>query len=106
MRRGVLFSALGHEDRGYLYLTMRVSEVVRSVDVGRIIVKLLAKLKEALKSPFVRKMETFGFMKARQLSRVAVEWGYITAHGWANETWYIRYLTNNELNTPSGYGMR
>ena len=71
LRRRILYTALDHEDRGYLYLTMRVSEEVRSVDVGRIIVKLLARLKEAMKSPFARKMETYGIMKARQYSRVA-----------------------------------
>jgi len=105
LRRRVLYTALDHEDRGYLYLTMRVSEEVRSIDVGTIIVKILARLKEAMKSPFARKIETYGFMKARQLSRVAVEWGYTTAQQWANETVYIKHLTNNELNTP-GQGIR
>ena len=106
LRRKILFSALDHSDRGYLYLAMKVFDEIRNADVGTIIVKILAKLKEALKNPFVRKMETYGVGKARQLSAVAIEWGYTTAQQWANETGYVKHLTNNELNTPSGYGIR
>lgn len=106
LRRRVLFSALDDEDRGYLYLAMRALDEVRSMDVGTIIVKILARLRDALESPFARKVETYGVMKARQLSRVAVEWGYDVAQQWANETGYIKHLTNNELNTPSGYGIQ
>jgi len=105
LRGRILHSTLDHSDRGYLYLTMRVFDEIRDADVGTIIVKILAKLKEALKSPFARKMETYGIMKARQLSRVAVEWGYTTAQQWANETGYIKHLTNNELNVTPGWGV-
>ena len=103
LRRRVLYSALDREERGILYLAMRAFDEIRNANVGTIIVKILAKLKDALKSPFARKMETYGFMKARQLSRVAVEWGYTTAQQWAKETGYINHLTNNELNTPPGW---
>jgi len=103
LRHRVLYSALDREDRGYLYLTMKAFDEIRNADVGTIIVKSLAKLKDALKSPFARKMETYGIMKARQLSRVAVEWGYTKAQRWANETGYINHLTNNELNTLPGW---
>lgn len=105
LRRKILFSALDHSDRGYLYLAMKAFDEIRDAEVGKIIVKILAKLKEALKNPFAKKMENYGVGKARQLSRVAVEWGYTLAQQWANETGYIKHLTNNELNTP-GYGIR
>jgi len=84
---------------------MKAFDEIRDADVGTILVKILARLKEALKSPFARKMETYGVWKARQLSAVAVEWGHTTAQQWANETGYIKHLTNNELNTPPGYGI-
>ena len=103
LRRRVLYSALDHEDRGYLWLTMKVSEVskvVESVDVGMIIVKILAKLNEALKNPFTRTMETFGIGQAHRLSNIAVEWGYHAATTWATHTAFIHHLTNNQLNTP------
>jgi len=106
LRRRVLFTALDKSDRDYLYLTMKVFDEVRSIDVGTIIVKILARLRDALESPFARKVETYGIMKARQLSRVAVEWGYTVAETWATNPGYIKHLSNNELNTPSGYSIR
>ena len=95
MRRGVLFSALDAEDRGYLYLVMKVLDRVRSVEVGRIIVRILVKLREALKSPFVRRVETYGLERARIVSSWAVEWGHETAGGWAWDrglAWYMAML--------------
>ena len=105
LRRRVLFTALDREDRGYLYLTMRALEEVRSVDVGKIIVKILVKLREALKGPFVRRMEDYGVGKAWVMSRMAVGWGYRAAGEWAREVGFARYLTVHELNAPSGWGI-
>ncbi len=105
LRRRVLFTALDREDRGYLYLTMKVFDEIRSADVGTILVKILAKLKDALESPFVRRMETYGVMKARLLSALAVEWGSEISGGWAREKGFAWYLTVLDLNAPSGWGV-
>ena len=105
LRRRVLFSALDKEERAYMYLTMRVLEEVRSARVGSIIVRILAKLKEALKGPFERMMEDYGIGKAWMMSKTAVGWGYGAAGGWAREVGFVRYLTVNELNAPSGWGV-
>ena len=104
LRRRVLFTALDREDRGYLYLTMRVCDEIRNEKVGTILVKILAKLKNALMSPFVRRMETYGVEKARVLSAFAVEWGQNEAVGWGREKGFARYLTVLELNASSGWG--
>ena len=93
LRRKILFSALDHSDRGYLYLAMKAFDEIRDADVGTILVKILAKLKEALKSPFARKIETYGIMKARSISAKAVEWGHETADGWAQGNEFAKYLT-------------
>ncbi|MFH2110828.1 MAG: hypothetical protein ABIJ47_06140 [Candidatus Bathyarchaeota archaeon] len=105
LRRRILFTALDKSDRGYLYLAMRAFDEIRNADVGTIIVKILAKLKDALESPFVRRMETYGIEKARSISRKAVEWGHDTAEEWANEAGFIRYLTVLDFNKPSGWGV-
>ena len=104
MRRRVLFSALDREDRGYMYLTMKAFDEVRDAVVGGIIVKILAKIRDALKSPFVRRMETYGVGKARVVSSWAVEWGLTAAKGWAVDVGFIKYLTVLEFNAPSGWG--
>jgi hypothetical protein len=105
LRRRVLYTALDREDRGYLYLTMKALDRVRSADVGTIIVKILAKLKEALESPFVRKMETYGVGKARSISAKAVEWGHQVAESWSQDRGFVRYLTVLELNASTGWGI-
>ena len=100
LRARVLYRALNREDRGYLWLSIRFIEEVKSTAVGRIIVKILAKLNDALKNPFTRTMETFGIGQAHRLSNIAVQWGYNAATTWATHTAYIHHLTNNQLNTP------
>jgi hypothetical protein len=105
LKRRALFKALTEEDRRYLWLTMKAFDEIRSEEVGTIIVKILAKLKDALKSPFARRMETYGIEKARSISKWAVEWGHSTAGEWANEVGFIRYLTALKLNAPSGWGI-
>lgn len=84
---------------------MKVFDEIRSADVGTIIVKILAKLKDALVSPFVRRMVTYGVEKARSISRQAVEWGHDIAEAWAQNHGFARYLTSFELNAPSGWGV-
>ena len=105
LRRKILFTALDKEDRGYLYLTMRAFDEIRNAKVGTIIVRILAKLKDALKGTFARKMETYGVERSRILSRIAVEWGHSTAGDWADHVGFVRYLTVLELNVPSGWGV-
>ena len=105
LRRRVLFTVLDREDRGYLYLTMKAFDEIRNAKVGTIIVNILAKLKDALKSPFVRMMETYGVEKSRILSRTAVEWGCRTAGDWVDHVGFVRYLTALKLNVSSGWGV-
>ncbi len=105
LRRRVLFSTLDAEDRGYLYLTMKCFDEIHNSDAGTIIVKILAKLRDALESPFVRRMETYGIEKARSISRKAVDWGHRTAGEWANDIRFVRYLTALDFNAPSGWGV-
>ena len=105
LRRRVLYSALTQWDRSYLYLSMRAFDEIRNEVGGTIIVKILVKLKKALESPFVRRMETYGVEKARSLSAFAVEWGGEVARGWAREKGFARYLTVIDFYAPSGWGV-
>ena len=84
---------------------MRAFDEIHNAKVGTIIVKILAKLKAALESPFVRRMETYGVERARLISAQAVEWGHEIARSWAREKGFARYLTVIDLNSPSGWGV-
>lgn len=99
LRRGVLFTALDKLDREYLYLTMKVLDELRSGVVKNVISGILVKLDEAFKSPFFRKVETFGVEKARSISEKAVEWGYEEAVKWARDDGFMTYLTINTIPT-------
>ena len=105
LRRRVLYKALDGEDRAYMYLAMRVFDEIRSADVGMIIVKILANIKDALKSPFVKRMETYGEEKARRICGWAVGWGHDGAVGWAHDPGFMRYLTFLDFNKSPGGGV-
>jgi len=104
LRRRVWYSSLDRVERGILSLAARVVDRVESVVLGVVLVKILGKLRDALKGPFARKMETYGLEKARIISKTAVEWGHSAAVGWAHDFGFIRYLAALELNAPSGWG--
>ena len=105
LRRRIWYSSLDRVERGILSLAARVVDRIKSVVLGVELVKILGKLRDALKSPFARKMETYGLEKARTISKTAVEWGHRAAVGWAHDFGFIRYLVALELNAPTGGGI-
>jgi len=105
LRRGVWFKSLDRVERGIFSLTAQVVERVESVILGVELVKMLKKLRDALKSEFVRHMEKFGFGRVRELSRLAVKWGNLVAKGWAHDMSLVRYLSMMDLNQPTGFGV-
>ena len=105
LRRGVWFKTLDRVERGILDLTARVVDRVESVVLGVELVKILKKLRDALKSGFVRRMEDFGLRRAREVALQAVEWGYRAARAWASDLGFVRYLTLIDVNKPTGFGV-
>lgn len=104
LRQGIWYKALDNVERGIMVLTSRVVEVVRSVKLAVEIVKIMAKLRDASKSGFVRHMELYGLEKARRVVTYAVALGDELARSWAHDFVFIRYLTLMDLNRPSGWG--
>jgi hypothetical protein len=78
---------------------------VRSIALGRILVKIIRKLRDAMKSQFIRRMEEYGLRRAREAARQALEWGYRAAWGWASDLGFVRYLTLMDMNKPSLFGV-
>jgi predicted DNA-binding protein (UPF0278 family) len=105
LRRGVWFKALDRIERGILSLTARIVYRVESVVLGIELAKIVRKLRDALKSGFVKRMEEFGLSFARRLAKQAVAWGYGGARSWASDLGFIRYLTSINLNWPTGFGV-
>jgi len=105
IRRGVWFKALDRVERGILSLTARIVDKVESAVLGVELVKILRKLRDALKGGFVRRMEEYGFGRALKMAGQAVEWGYSVAAGWSSDLGFVRYLTVLDLNWPAGFGV-
>ncbi len=104
LRRGVWFKALDRVERGILSLTARVVDRVESAVLGVELVKILGKIRDALKGGFVRRMEEYGIYQARKMAAQAVAWGYQMARAWASNSEFIRYLTLIDVNKPTGFG--
>ena len=104
-RKRVLYSALNGGDRTYFWVTLEVMKIndldrLCSAEVGTIIVKILAKLKEAMKCAFVKAVETEGYQKAEKMAAQAVEWGYAKAKRWALDHGFSMYLTFLDFTKP------
>jgi hypothetical protein len=104
LRRKTWWKALDRLDRAIVDLTIRVVDEVRSKDLGIEIVKILKKLNDALKSPFVRAMKSYGLERARRLSEQAQFWGYKEAKSWKYDFGFVKYLTVIETNNAMGFG--
>mgnify|MGYP001051191104 CR=1 FL=1 len=105
MRHGIWYKALTKVERALLDLTVQVVDRVESVVLGVELVKILVKLRNALKNGFTRRMEEYGVLQARKISAKAVEWGYKIAASWSSSIGFIRYLTLIDVNKPTGYGV-
>lgn len=105
LRRGVLFKVLDAEDRGFLYLAMRAVDEIKSLRVARIIMRIIRKLRDALISPFARKVTEYGLRRAKTLAALAVSWGYEAAREWIYDLDFARYVTLLEVYRPSGWGL-
>ena len=105
LRRKVWYSALDRVERGILSLTSQVVDRVESRVLGVMLVKIIAKLKEALKSPFVKHVESYGLAKAQGLVEQALGFGCEAARGWLQDKGFARYLAFIDFNKPSGWGV-
>jgi len=102
-RMGVLYRCLSRSQRMYLSLVIKLVDRVVSVFLARVLTPIIVKLLEALRGFPKFMVEVLGKVgywmmvkgreKAREISRIAQRWGNKTAHKWARETGFARYLT-------------
>ena len=93
-------------ERGIFNLTTQIVDKVESEVLGVVLVKILSKLNDAMRSGFARRMEVFGFRRARMVAGQAVAFGCVAAKGWADDMGFVRYLTFVEVNSPIGWSAR
>jgi len=86
-------------------LAAHLIDRVESEVLGVVLVKILRKLNDTMKSGFARRMEVFGFRRARIVAGQAVAFGCIGATEWASDLNFVRYLTFVEVNAPIGWSI-
>jgi hypothetical protein len=104
LRNGVLYNALDKEERGYLCLAIKTVDNIVSVPVGKILLGILCKLREALKSSFQKYMESKGVEKARVVSNQGARFGNESANFWKYSMEFVKYLTLIHYYSPYGPG--
>ena len=104
IRRRVWFG-LDSLDRGIFSLVTRVVDRVESSVLGTILVKIVKMLRDAMKSEFVKLMESSGLRMAWESAKRAVEWGYDAAGEWAHDVGFARYHAFLIFYKPSGWGL-
>ena len=102
LRKRVWYRALDEIERGIVNLTISVVESVKSPTLVREISKILAKLREAFKSAFIKHVEDYGFRKLMDVINVAVGFGNVEALRWGSES-FARLLAVNNFNNPVGW---
>lgn len=103
LRRKVWYSALDGLERGILSISAHIIDSVKSSVLNVQLVNIIAKLREACKSGFVRHMERFGFKRARIVQTNAERICYLGAAGLVKDLRFIEYLMFIDYNQPIGW---
>jgi hypothetical protein len=103
MRRGIWFRALTDLDRGILNLSAVLLDDVRSVTLRVQIVSILAKLRDAFKSPFRRFVEKHGQDRLRNVVEYAVQLGYHEVRSLRGDEGFMEYLMFLDFHQPIGW---
>ena len=104
MRRGIWYRVLSDLDRGILNLSAVLLDDVRSVTLRVQIVSILAKLRDAFKSPFVRYVEKHGRERLRNVVECAIKFDYRDVESLRGDKGFMEYLMFLDFHQPIGWG--
>jgi hypothetical protein len=103
LRRKVWYSALDSLERGILSISAHIIDCTKSSILDIQLVKIIAKLKNACKSGFVRHLEHFGLERVHVVQAEAAKLGYLGACELSRDLRFIRYLMFLDYNQPIGW---
>ncbi|MGD0804213.1 MAG: hypothetical protein ABSA11_09090 [Candidatus Bathyarchaeia archaeon] len=103
LRRRVWYSALDGLERGILSISARIIDDVKSSLLNVQLVRIIAKLRDACKSGFVRHLERYGVERVRVVQGEAFRLGYLGAGVLSKDLGFIRYLMFLDYNQPIGW---
>src|SRR5437016_7097299 len=91
LRRRVWYRALDRMERGLVDLTIRWVDKVRSGRMTETLMRILAKLAQALETGMGRVLGK-GRILAARASELAVKWGNVSAYSWRYEQGFCRAI--------------
>ena len=91
LRRRVWYGALDRMERGLVDLTIRWVDKVRSGRMTETLMRILAKLAQALETG-MGKVLGKGRVLAARASELAVKWGNVSAYSWRYEQGFCRAI--------------
>ncbi|EMR73928.1 hypothetical protein MCGE09_00226 [Thaumarchaeota archaeon SCGC AB-539-E09] len=100
IRNHVWFKVLDHQERGIFRLSSILFDKIKSVTLGVVLMKIVKKIRDSLKSEFSTKLGSFGPSIAKKLSELAVTWGNSAARNWSNDLNFAKYLTLLNMSNP------
>lgn len=102
-RKRVWYRALDGIERNIVNLTIRVVERVKSNTLADQLTTILDKLREAMKSAFIRHCESYGVDRLREVIEIALSFGSVRALGWSGDESMVRLLALNNMHNPVGW---
>lgn len=98
LRRRVWY-ALSRIERSVLDLTIMYVDEIRSEKLSLVISRIVCKILNALRSPFLRRIEQVGYDLVATISEIAVRWGYVEAVAWKQDLSFVKYLGVKAINS-------
>ena len=99
LRRNVWYKSLNHLERSIIDLTVKYVDSIKSAKLAQVVTGIVSKLESALESIVDRLARSVGLSLAQKISGIAVSWGNRSAHAWADDLAFARYLavTNHNI---------
>jgi len=104
LRHGVWYSSLDIVERGILSLASQIIDTVQSSLLSVQLVKIIAKIRDACKSRFIKHLEQFGMTRVKVIRAQAISFGYEGANMLSKDFDFVRYLAFLDFNQPIGWG--
>jgi len=104
MRRGQWTRVLDGVERGIVCLAARCVDVVVDATLGRVLVNILVKLRDASRSAFAKHFESFGWVRLAEIRGQMIKLGYVFAYGLGEG--FARYLAFLDFNQPAEWRLR
>jgi hypothetical protein len=99
VRCGVWFKRLCRYERNLLELVIRVTKLVRSQLLAKLLYRIVNRLLNALDGRVALLMRTIGRSVAQRLTKTAQRWGNVSASKWLDDPGFTQYLAVMHLNT-------